>query len=318
MSTEVLIILAVIAVLAIGAGAVWLLLAGDKDSSSQRGTLLATQRQMPSDPDERRALFTRADIEWEDQAGTGDLSLRKKLMFAQMKMSPTSYWIWVLGIGVISAIIASRLFSWFLTVFFLGLGHIIMGFIVDFRIERRFGRFDKDYSPFILSLVGLLKTGMNTLTALSSAAEGLEPGCLVREEVDLMLERLRFGVSEERSIGSFGEDINHPEIELFVEALLLNKRLGGNLSDTLERLARQVRRRQYFRQAAVAAIGLQKGSLIFILLILAAIQGFLYFMMPQIVEESFRHPTGWMVWQIALLLVIIGILWLRNVTRIRV
>ena len=319
MNTDLLLIVAGVVVLIVGAGAVWLFLAGGEgDSPAQMDTLLASQRQVPTDPVERRATFTKADAEWDDDSNTGVLTLKKRLMFAQMKMSPASFWILVVGIGIGSGIVANLIFDWFVSVFFLGIGYIVMNFIVDFRMERRFKRFDKDYAPFLLSLVGLLKTGMNTLSALGAASEGLEKGSLVREEVDLMLERLRFGVTEERSIGTFGEDINHAEIELFVEALLLNKRLGGNLSDTLERLARQVRRRQYFRQAAVAAIGLQKGSLWVILFILASIEVFLYFMMPEVVADSFHNPTGWMVWESAMLLIIVGILWLRQVVRIRV
>ena len=99
---------------------------------------------------------------------------------------------------------------------------------------------------------------MNSLTALQAASEGLDPESLVRQEVELMLERLRMGVPEDQSIGSFGEDIFHEEIELFVQALLLSRRVGGNLSDTLERLAKQVRKRQYFRESASAAFGQQR------------------------------------------------------------
>ncbi|MCB0331821.1 MAG: type II secretion system F family protein, partial [Bdellovibrionales bacterium] len=179
-------------------------------------------------------------------------------------------------------------------------GPFLMGFLLNRAVERRFKAFDQDYPQFLLSLVGLLKTGMNAMAALEAAANGLEQGSLVRSEVEIMMERLRFGVSEDRSIGSFGEDIYHPEIELFVQALLLSRRVGGTLSDTLERLAKQVRKRQYFRMAAQAAVGMQRGSIWFIIAILCALEAYLYVAYPRAVTDAINDDVGWVVWQFGL------------------
>jgi tight adherence protein B len=168
------------------------------------------------------------------------------------------------------------------------------------------------------SLTGLLKTGMNPIQALDAAAKGLEEGSLCKAEVELMIERLRFGVSEDKSIGAFGEDIYHPEIELFVQALLLSRRVGGNLSDTLERLARQVRKRQYFRSSARASISMQKGSIWFIIAVLVFMEVYIYIMYPEAIVDSINDPMGWQVWQGAILVVLLGIFWIRQVTKIRI
>jgi tight adherence protein B len=166
-------------------------------------------------------------------------------------------------------------------------------------------------------VVGLLKTGMTPLVAISAAAEGLEPDSLLRLEVETMIERTRYGVSEDASIGSFGEDINHPEIELFVQALLLSRSVGGVLSDTLERLARQTRRRQHFRASAMSQVSLQRASIVVIVLILICIEVFLYFTFPEAVVGSLKHPKGYLIWQFALLCISGGIYWSRRVTDIR-
>jgi tight adherence protein B len=140
----------------------------------------------------------------------------------------------------------------------------------------------------------------------------------VKQEVELMLERLRLGVAEERSIGSFGEDINHPEIELFVQALLLGRSVGGSLSDTLDRLAKQVRKRQYFRKSAAAAVGLQRGSIWFILAVLGGLELYLYLQWPETVILTWTNPMGRQVGQAGLIGIIIGLWWVRKVTEIKV
>lgn len=185
-------------------------------------------------------------------------------------------------------------------------------------MERRFKAFDNDYPQMLLSLVGLLKTGMNAMGALEAASQGLDETSLVKEEIDLMITRLRYGVPEDKSIGSFGEDIYHPEIELFVQALLLSRRVGGNLSDTLDRLAKQVRKRQYFRNSAKAAVGMQRGSIWFILGILCSLEIYLYLVYPEAVLGAIRDETGWLVWQFGLMVIALGMFWVRQVTKIKI
>ena len=133
-----------------------------------------------------------------------------------------------------------------------------------------------------------------------------------------MVERLRFGVPEDKSIGSFGEDIYHPEIELFVQALLLSRRVGGTLSDTLERLAKQVRKRQFFRMSAAAAVGMQRGSIWIIILILVGLEVYLLFTYPQAVTGAWKDDLGKQVWQFGIVVILGGIFWVRQVTKIRI
>jgi len=246
------------------------------------------------------------------------LTLEKKLKFATWKIPPLMYRVIVVAISLLAFSVISLKFNIVMQGFSLLTGPIFMGWLINYCIDRRFRAFDRDYPPFLLSLVGLLKTGMNTMAAIEAGAQSLEEGSILRQEVELMNERLRFGVSEDKSIGSFGEDIYHPEIELFVQALLLSRRVGGNLSDTLDRLAKQVRKRQYFRSSAHAAVGLQRGSIWVIIGILVALEVYLLFVYPEAVKGAWKDEMGWQVWQFGVVVILLGIFWVRQVTKIRV
>jgi tight adherence protein B len=246
------------------------------------------------------------------------LTLRKKLKYAQWQHVPP--FVFSLSQIVVSFIVFLFARIWFdtlLQIISLVSGPVFLNGLLSWKINKRFETFDSDYPQFLLSLVGLLKTGMNPVQALEASSAGLDEGSLVRLEVELMLERMRLGVQEERSIGSFGEDILHPEIELFVQALLLSRRVGGTLSDTLERLAKQVRKRQYFRRSANAAVGMQRGSIWAILVILAILLVYIWFSWREVLVTLWTHPTGKMVSQGAIALVLFGIYWIRQVTKIR-
>jgi tight adherence protein B len=246
------------------------------------------------------------------------LTLEKKLRYAQWTLPPLGFRLLEIGISLLMAFIVSLKFNKVMVGMSLLSGPLFMRWLLNKFIDRRFKAFDSDYPAFLMNLVSLLRTGMNTMNGMEAAAKALDEDSLVRAEVMLMLERLKYGVAEEKSIGSFAEDIYHEEIELFVQALLLSRRVGGNLSDTLDRLAKQVRKRQYFRASARAAVGLQRGSIAFILAIMAGMEVYLYFVYPEAIVKAIKDPTGWQVWQFGLTVILLGMFWVRQVTKIRV
>lgn len=250
---------------------------------------------------------------------TSRLTLQKRLKFAQLaEVPPFIFALSQIAISISAFLLARTMFEWVLQTLALFSGPLFVNTFINYRMQRNINKFDRDYPQFLLSFVGMLKTGLNPMQALEAASLNLDPQSLVRQEVELMLERLRLGVSEERSIGSFGEDINHPEIELFVQALLLSRRVGGNLSETIDRLARQVRKRQHFRASANAAVGLQRGSILFILAILFALEAYLYLVWPDCIIITWTHPKAKPVAQVGLCLIILGLYLVRQVTKIRV
>lgn len=274
----------------------------------------------PSISTRKRSLAEALEVEGEvEKTNEGKLTLRKKLKYANLnQVPPFVFSLLQILVSLIAFLIVRRYLDALLQVVSLLTGPLFMNWLLMQRVNSRFKKFDDDFPQFLLSLVGLLKTGLNPIQALEAAAEGLEATSTVRQEVQLMLERLRLGVPEERSIGSFGEDIYHQEIELFVQALLLSRRVGGNLSETLDRLSKQVRKRQHFRKAANAAVGLQRGSIWFILSILMALEAYLYISWKETIVMTWTHPTGRMVAQVGLGMILLGLFWVRQVTKIKV
>ena len=239
------------------------------------------------------------------------VTLEDRLLYAQLKGVPT-YLVGVSQIltSLILFMIARRFLEEPLQVLALLLGPMIVNTVIDRRIRRRVARFDADFPQFLLAVVGMLKTGLNPVQALEAAVQNLEEDSLVKSEVELMLERFRVGVPEDRSIGSFGEDIAQPEIELFVQALILSRRVGGNLSETLDRLAKQVRKRHTFKMSANTAVAQQRGAIWVIVMIMVAVELFMLKSAPAMVIGAWTHPklVDWS--QGAVVLIFAGIKWI--------
>jgi tight adherence protein B len=242
-----------------------------------------------------------------------------RLRYAQLEHIPT-YAIGLIQIALSFAAfaIARVYFKEVLQIASLLTGPFLVNGYIERRINRRVKMFDADFPQFLLSVVGMLKTGLNAIQALEAAAANLEDDSIVRHEVELMLERFRMGVPEERSIGSFGEDVRQPEIELFVQALILSRRVGGNLSDTIDRLSKQVRKRHAFKLAASSTVSMQRGSVWVIIGIIVALQLYLLKMSPDMVLGAWTHPKLSGYAQAALLLILGGVLWMRKITDFKI
>lgn len=247
------------------------------------------------------------------------LTLEARLRYANLSAYPPYVFsILQITISLAAFLVVRMYFKEVLQILALTTGPLVVNWYINRRIEKRVREFDVDFPQFLLSVVGMLKTGLNTMQALQAAADGLEPTSAVRQEVELMLERFRVGVSEDRSIGSFAEDVLHPEIELFVQALILSRRVGGTLSETLDRLAKQVRKRQNFKMAAKAAIGMHRGSIWVILALILGLELYMYRAVPTMVVGPWSNPslTGWT--QAAVALIFLGVRWMSSLTKFKV
>lgn len=263
-----------------------------------------------------RRLSQESEVDPKQSRG---ISLAMRLRYAQLGQYPVYFCsVAQVGISLVVFLVARMYFKEILQLMSLFVGPLLVNYVINKRIETRARKFDADFPQFLLSVVGMLKTGLNTVQALQAGAEGLEENSLVRQEVELMLERLRLGVSEDRSIGSFGEDIHHEEIELFVQALILSRRVGGTLSDTLDRLAKQVRKRQNFKMAASGAVGMHRGSIWVIIVLIGLLQLYMFFATPSIVLGTWQNPSLNGFAQGAIAVMVLGVLWMNKMTNFKV
>lgn len=281
--------------------------------------------QLPDISEEDENLFASERSEnWEQTVEVAPdrvrgVSLAMKLRYANLPwMPPFVVSLLQILVSLVAFAIAYVYFRAPLQITAAFMGPMIVNAWINRRIRKRVQRFDADFAQFLLSVVGMLKTGLNPIQALESAADSLEDESTVRQEVELMLERVRMGVSEDRSIGSFGEDIDQPEIELFVQALLLSRRVGGTLSETLDRLAKQIRRRQTFKIAATGAVSMQRGSIYAIIVVIAGVQLYMLLIAPDMVVGAWTNPklAGWA--QLSVVITFLAVLLIGKLTKIKV
>jgi tight adherence protein B len=253
--------------------------------------------------------------------GTKDVeraTLAQRLIFAQWTITDTQFNILCYSI---TAIVGAGVFYFLetpLSLTVILLTPILVKAVLARAVKRRFENFDRDFPDFLMTLVSRLRSGMNIMTAMQSCCENLNDDSLLKAEIILMLDRVRVGYQEDQAIGAFAETVPHPEIELFVQAVILNRKVGGNFASTLERLAKQVRKRQDFRRKAVSAVSEQRGGSLMLCGIMGTILVFFIITSPDLISKSFETPTGRMAFQFGGSMCLWGLYLVRRITNLRV
>ena len=255
------------------------------------------------------------------EATTKDIyraTLLQKIYFAEWTITPGQYKAIKYSVTAILTVGATFLLEIPLIICVFLLTPKFIDAILARAINKKFLNFDRDFPDFLMTIVSRLKSGMNILQAMQSATTELPSDSILKREMSLLNERIKLGYSEEKAIGSFAENVPHPEIELFTQVVILNKRVGGNFAATLERLAKQIRKRQDFRRKAVSSVAEQKGGGVFIFLIMTGLMFMVSQASPEITEVCFNSKMGRLVSQFGASLSIMGFYLIRVITSIRV
>jgi tight adherence protein B len=138
-----------------------------------------------------------------------------------------------------------------------------------------------------------------------------------RDEFKTLTQNIRLGVDFERALKEMEKRVPTREYKLFISALLIQKRAGGNLTKVLHEMAHTLEERKILRQTIKTATAEQR----FISYILPAMPIFLLFMLNNIMDgflDLIFTVPGAILMIIFIIGMAIALLLVRAVTNIKV
>ncbi|MEX0801400.1 MAG: type II secretion system F family protein [Dehalococcoidia bacterium] len=121
------------------------------------------------------------------------------------------------------------------------LGYMLPAFYVRNRISRQVRKFN-DQMPEMLTMVSnSLRAGFGLLQALDLAAEQLQPP--MSTELDRLLQDTRMGATIEEGLEKMRERVGSYDLEVVITAILIQRSVGSNLSEVLDKVAHTIRER---------------------------------------------------------------------------
>ncbi|MGE0310608.1 MAG: type II secretion system F family protein [Lautropia sp.] len=182
--------------------------------------------------------------------------------------------------------------------------------------RRRRLRFCEQLPDVLMLVAGALRAGASLTLALRQMA--IEIAAPAGQEFDLMLREQRLGSSLEQALGGLERRMGSDELRLFTAAIRIAGESGGNLAETLERLADAIRKRLEI-EAKIKALTAQGRLQGWVMALLPIIVGAALFAIePEAMEPLLVTWQGWTVVFIVLCLELAGLAMIRRIMDIDV
>lgn len=225
------------------------------------------------------------------------------------------------------------LFQWILTAFIGGLFYLIManwiffpvGSVIGFLLPKwylrkkqreRITKFNEGLADMITTIVGSLRAGFSFPQALKSVAE--EAASPIKEEIDYVIKEMQFGKGIEDALIDLHERMPSEDLDLMIQAILIQRQVGGNLATVLDKIIETIRDRTKIQRqiTTLTAQGRLSG---YVIAFLPVILGFLlYLIEPDYIGGLFRNPIGLGMVAAGVFSGVIGFILIKKITTIEV
>jgi tight adherence protein B len=212
---------------------------------------------------------------------------------------------WAVGVGLVAGFVRQSPLAGLAG---LAVGAYLPVMYVKFKRNSRQEALRKQLSDAFDLMARILRAGQSMTQAMQGVASEFQKP--IAEEFAYCSEQQNLGLSPEISMRDLARRTGLVEMNIFVVAVLVQRQVGGNLSEILEKLATVVRERYKIRgtiQTLTAEGRMQAG-------VLMALPPLLFMMMllvnREYAKELLTHPA--LLWMIATGM-LIGGLWIRKI-----
>jgi tight adherence protein B len=184
------------------------------------------------------------------------------------------------------------------------------------KATLRLYRFEEHFPEAIDLLTRAIRAGHPLSAGMRMVAEEApEP---IAEEFHETFEQQRFGLAFEDSLLGLTDRVDLVDVRIFATAVLVQREVGGNLAEVLENLAKTIRARFAIRRQlrVYTAQGRLSGYVLGALPIMVGLA--IFFLDREYMMTLFTSPIGRFAVVLAVIMQIIGYLWIRKIVNIEI
>ncbi|MCH4890441.1 secretion system protein [Acidaminobacter sp. JC074] len=189
-------------------------------------------------------------------------------------------------------------------------------FFINRRIKNRVNDFNDQLNGGLILIANALKAGHSFMQAVSIAAR--ETQGVFSEELKILLKELNFGIPMDVGFNNLLRRVNSPDMKLVVNAIMIQKDIGGNLAEILENISETIRERQKIINEMKTLTAQGKMSGMIVMLIPFFLGGMIYLLNREYIMLLFQTRVGMMILGGALMNEVIGVMFIRKIIKIDV
>jgi tight adherence protein B len=245
-------------------------------------------------------------------------TLGTKLEGAGLAMKPAEWLLLHAGIafagGFLGFLVSSG--GLLLTIVFLSIGSVLPWLYLNLRKSRRQKAFNAQLADTLQLIAGSLSAGLSLAQSLDTVVrEGGEP---VAGEFRRALIEARLGVQIEDSLDAIAERMESDDFAWIVMAIRIQREIGGNLSELLNKVAATIRERDYLRRQVKTLAAEGKMSAWILAGMPPAIFVYMMVVNPTYLQPMLVTPLGWAMLAAGVVLLAIGGFWMSRVVKVDV
>ncbi|HAS73964.1 MAG TPA: secretion system protein [Clostridiales bacterium UBA8960] len=201
-----------------------------------------------------------------------------------------------------------------LTLLVLGFIWLLPKLLISSRIKKRVKEFDEQLNEGLVMISNALKAGYSFLQALAVAADETQDP--FSKEFKGLLKELSLGIPLEDGLSNLMERMPSEDLKLIVNAILIQKDVGGNLSEILENIGETIRERQRIKNEinTLTAQGRLSGMIIMAMPVVLGLM--IYVFSPDYIMELFNTLLGRIMLVVAFISQILGWIFIRKIVNI--
>jgi tight adherence protein B len=223
---------------------------------------------------------------------------------------------WLLGFVFSLRAGASGLWVFLILIISVGLGVRVPRWIVTFMRARRLSKFEKQFPNVIDTISNALEAGLSLPQSLESIAREMPPPSGV--EFSRVVLELSMGRSLIDALRGLLERVPLVDVDIFVTAIEIQYKIGGNLTDILRTIAHTVRERLRIRAEVNVLTAQQRASSWIVTGAPIAIAVVIFFVNPEYMGRLFDPGIGRVLLGYAVISVGIGFYVLQRIADIEV
>lgn len=206
--------------------------------------------------------------------------------------------------------------SFVISVFLGAMIGIIPLLYVAFKRQKRLQKIESQLPEALDFLTRGLRSGHAFSSALQMIGDEMaEP---IAGEFRVVHDEINFGVSLPQAMGNLGERVPITDLRYFIVAVLIQRESGGNLSEILGNLSNLMRERAKLMNKVRVLCSEGKLSAWILSTMPFLLAAIMYYMNPKFMAPLWTDPMGMTIIKYMLILMGVGVLILRKITKIRV
>lgn len=294
----------------------------------QRKTLESFQtKDLPDDPvdaavdDEtksRRSSAKKVLVGMVEKATTGrrfSNRLEVRLLRADWRWKPAEFMVaqgLAAGMGLGVAVIWAQSLWWLLLI----LGWVVPHFLLSRAEKLRLKTFDQQLPDALAIIANSLRSGYSFLQAMDVVSREMPPP--ICKEFGMVIRETRVNIPLDESLGNLVQRLKSADLDLVVTAVLIQRQVGGNLSEVLEKISGTIKERVRL-QGEIRTLTTQgrfSGWIVSLLPLGLAV--LMQVVSPGFLKPMYTHPLGYVLIGIGIIMEGIGIMVIKGMVNLEV